>query len=46
MWGSVRVFSMIADGLAKMISDKYPGRRIRISVSEDNENGSYAEYGD
>jgi hypothetical protein len=35
---------MLSDVLADYILDKYPGRKIKISVSEDNENGSYAEY--
>lgn len=35
---------MIGDALANIIKDKYPGRKVKISVSEDNENGSYAEY--
>lgn len=39
-----RSCEMISDDLAVLISDKYPGRKFKISVSEDNENGSYAEY--
>lgn len=39
-----RSCEMISDDLANMIKDKYPGRRIKISVAEDNENGSYTEY--
>lgn len=39
-----RSCEMISDDLAILISDKYPGRKFKISVSEDNENGSYAEY--
>jgi len=36
---------MIADALAKKINAEYPGRRkLRISVSEDNENGCEMEY--
>lgn len=35
---------MIADDLAEKIHDKYPNRKIKISVSEDGENGSYSEY--
>jgi hypothetical protein len=35
---------MISDDLAVLIKDKYLGRKFKISVSEDNENGSYAEY--
>lgn len=37
---------MISDDLAAKINDKYPGRNIYIVVSEDGENGSYAEYVD
>lgn len=39
-----RSCEMISDDLAILIKDKYPGRKFKISVSEDNENGSYAEY--
>lgn len=35
---------MISDDLANQIFAKYPGRVIKIEVSEDGENGSYAEY--
>lgn len=35
---------MISDDLAETINKKYPGRNIAITVSEDGENGSYAEY--
>ena len=35
---------MISDDLAAKIADKNPGRNIYISISEDGENGSYAEY--
>ena len=35
---------MIADELAGHIKDKYPGRRLIIEVSEDNENGVRKEY--
>jgi hypothetical protein len=35
---------MISDDLHAEISKKYPGRRVTIEVSEDNENGSYIEY--
>jgi hypothetical protein len=35
---------MISDDLAAKINDKYPGRGIYITISEDGENGSYAEY--
>jgi hypothetical protein len=39
-----RSCEMIADDLAIAIKDKYPGRKIKIIVSEDNENGCIAEY--
>lgn len=35
---------MLSDELAQKISDTYPDRRVMIEVSEDGENGSYAEY--
>jgi hypothetical protein len=35
---------MIADALYLKIADKYPGRDVKISVAEDNENGSETEY--
>jgi len=35
---------MIADNLAAEISNRYPGRYIKISVAEDNENGCEMEY--
>jgi len=35
---------MIADELATEINYQYPGRYIRISVAEDNENGCEMEY--
>ena len=35
---------MIADDLAAEINIKYPGRWIKISVAEDNENGCEMEY--
>ena len=35
---------MMADDLAAVIQDKYPGRYIKISVAEDNENGCEMEY--
>ena len=35
---------MIADDLHKEIVNKYPGREIWISVSEDNENGCIKKY--
>lgn len=36
---------MIADDLAAQIQSRYPGRWIKISVSEDRENGCEIEYG-
>lgn len=39
-----RSCEMISDDLSVLIKDKYPGRKFKISVSEDNENGSYSEY--
>lgn len=35
---------MIADDLAEYILTKYPGRQLRIEVSEDGENGCRAYY--
>lgn len=35
---------MIADDLAKHIQDKYPGRDLVITVSEDGENGAICRY--
>jgi hypothetical protein len=35
---------MISNSLCDAINYKYPHRDITISVSEDNENGSYKEY--
>lgn len=35
---------MISDDLYLQIAAKYPGRNVYIEVSEDGENGSYAEY--
>ena len=35
---------MIADDLAERIQRKYPGRWLKISVAEDNENGCEIEY--
>ena len=35
---------MIADDLHKEIANKYPKRKIWISVSEDNENGCIKKY--
>lgn len=37
---------MICDDLARYILQKYPGRKLTISVSEDNENGATATYYD
>lgn len=34
----------IADKLYKVINNDYPKRRIKIDISEDNENGVYKEY--
>ena len=35
---------MISYDICEAINYKYPNRDITISVSEDNENGSYTEY--
>ena len=35
---------MIADNLAAEITNRYPGRYVKISVAEDNENGCEMEY--
>ena len=35
---------MISDDINSFISEKWPGRFVKIEVSEDNENGSYKEY--
>ena len=35
---------MIADDLYIQIANKYPGRNVTISVSEDNENGCTITY--
>lgn len=35
---------MISDDLYAQITTKYPGRHVTIEVSEDGENGSFAEY--
>lgn len=35
---------MLCDDLCDYLFDKYPGRNLRISVSEDNENGATATY--
>jgi hypothetical protein len=39
-----RSCEMISDDLAKVISDKYPGRNLIITVSEDDENGATCSY--
>lgn len=39
-----RSCEMISDALAEKISEKYPGRKIWIDVSEDGENGSSSRY--
>ena len=35
---------MMADDLAEYIQENYPGRDLKISVSEDNENGAECFY--
>ena len=35
---------MICDDLAQQINNKYPGRKITITVSEDGENGATIKY--
>lgn len=35
---------MLCDDLSDYILHKYPGRNLRISISEDNENGATAVY--
>jgi hypothetical protein len=35
---------MISDALYLEIANKYPDRDVKISVAEDNENGSETEY--
>lgn len=35
---------MIADDLYSKIAEQYPGRYVKISVAEDNENGCEIEY--
>jgi hypothetical protein len=35
---------MMSDDLFDKISDKYPGRDVKIEVSEDGENGALIEY--
>ena len=39
-----RSCEMLCDALSVYILDKYPSRNLRISVSEDNENGATAVY--
>ena len=39
-----RSCEMISDALAEKINEKYPGRKIEITVSEDGENGSTSRY--
>lgn len=35
---------MISDDLAAYVKDKYPGRDLQITVSEDGENGATCRY--
>ena len=35
---------MMSDDLYMKVTDRYPGRKIEIDVSEDGENGSHAVY--
>lgn len=35
---------MICDDLAQQINNKYPGRKISLTVSEDGENGATIDY--
>ena len=35
---------MIFDDLAQQINNKYPGRKISLTVSEDGENGATIDY--
>lgn len=35
---------MICDALAEQINNKYPNRKLKITVSEDNENGATCTY--
>jgi hypothetical protein len=35
---------MIAEDLYLMIASRYPGRKVTIDVSEDNENGAVMEF--
>ena len=39
-----RSCEMVSDELAQHITERYPGRKVTIEVSEDGENGSYGEY--
>jgi len=39
-----RSCEMIAEDLYLQIANKYPGRDVKIEVSEDNENGAYMEF--
>ena len=39
-----RSCEMMSDDLAVMIKDKYPGRDLQITVSEDGENGATCRY--
>jgi len=41
---SYKSCEMISDDLYLQIAQKYPNRDVWIDVSEDGENGSYAEY--
>jgi len=40
----IKSCEMISDYIHKSITKKYPGRHIKIEVSEDGENGSLYEY--
>jgi len=40
-----RSCEMLAEELAAMITDKYPGRIVDINISEDGENGCYLTTG-
>ena len=35
---------MICDNLAEQINNRYPNRKLKITVSEDNENGATCTY--
>ena len=35
---------MMSDDLYTKVTDRYPGRKIEIDVSEDGENGSHSVY--